>query len=118
MDSPPQQRHIPCMTNQKPKRPKGSKQLARALARWEGEGGAPKSVSEKDRDKRVVLAKEEEHILRCLGAAVIMQWNDLPTQIQRGLFNYAISIGEPRHTGQLNERIARFLHKHENGARD
>ena len=29
------------------------------------------------------LAKEEEHILRCLGAAVIMQWDDLPTDIQR-----------------------------------
>jgi hypothetical protein len=25
------------------------------------------------------------HILRCLGAAVIMQWNDLPTKIQREL---------------------------------
>ena len=32
------------------------------------------------------LAKEEEHILRCLGAAVIMQWDDLLTDIQRELF--------------------------------
>jgi len=27
----------------------------------------------------VTLADEEEHILRCLGAALIMQWNTLPT---------------------------------------
>src|SRR6266851_9014193 len=60
------------------------------------------------------LAKEEEHALRCLGAAVIMQWNDLPTKIQRDLFDHAISMGEPRYTAQLKERIARFLHRHKN----
>ena len=40
------------------------------------------------------LAKEEEHILRCQGAAVIMQWDDLPTDIQRELFQHAISMGK------------------------
>ena len=25
------------------------------------------------------LAEEEEHVLRCLGAALILQWNTLPT---------------------------------------
>jgi len=44
------------------------------------------------------LAKEEEHILRCLGAAVIMQWDDLPTDIQRELFEHAISMGQLRHS--------------------
>jgi hypothetical protein len=44
-----------------------------------------------------------------------MQWNDLPTKIQRHLFDDAISMGEPRHTAQLKERIARFLHRHKNG---
>ena len=38
-----------------------------------------------------------------------MQWNDLPTKIQRDLFDHAISMGEPRHTAQLEERVARFL---------
>jgi hypothetical protein len=52
--------------------------------------------------------------LRCLGAAVIMQWNDLPTKIQRDLFGHAISMVEPRRTAQLKERIARFLHRHKN----
>ena len=38
---------------------------------------------QEDRNELAPLTNEEEHILRCLGAAVIMQWNDLPTKIQR-----------------------------------
>ena len=56
------------------------------------------------------LAKEEEHILQCLGAAVIMQWDDLPTDIQRELFEHAISMGKLHHTAELKGQIARFLH--------
>ena len=35
-------------------------------------------VAEQDRARGTVLADEEEHVLRCLGAAIIMQWNALP----------------------------------------
>ena len=45
-----------------------------ALARWDNEGGAAKGAPQEARDDMTSLAKEEEHILRCLGAAVIMQW--------------------------------------------
>src|ERR687888_42758 len=41
------------------------------------------------------LAKEEEHVLRCLGGAVVMHWRLLPTAIQRELFQLASSMGEP-----------------------
>ena len=102
------------MTGKKPRRQKQSAQLTRALARGEGEGGTPQPKSENNPETRAALAKEEEHVLRCLGAAVIMHWNDLPTKIQRDLFDHAISMGEPRHTAQLKERIARFLHRHKN----
>ena len=71
-------------------------------------------VGEQPRDARG--PGQEEHVLRCLGAAVIMQWNDLPTKIQRDLFDHAISMREPRYTAQLKERIARFLHRHKNDA--
>ena len=37
------------------------------------------------------LAEEEEQILRCLGAAVIMRWNNVPTKLQRELFDCASS---------------------------
>jgi hypothetical protein len=114
MDFARQLHHIPFMIGKKPRRQKQSAQPTRALARWEGEGGAPQPKSENNRETRAALAKEEEHVLRCLGAAVIMQWNDLPTKIQRDLFDHAISMGEPRRTAQLKERIARFLHRHKN----
>ena len=95
------------MTNKKRKRGKAGRQMTRALARWEGEGGAPKGRSQ---GARARLAGEQEHILRCLGAAVILQWSDLPRNVQRALFEDAVTMGEPRKTAALKERIARFLH--------
>jgi hypothetical protein len=58
------------------------------------------------------LAAEEEHVLRCLGASVIMQWNTLPTKLRRELFDTAGSMGELLATAELRGQIARFLHKH------
>jgi hypothetical protein len=55
------------------------------------------------------LAAEEEHILRCLGAALIMQWNTLPTELQRELFDSAGSMGELLDSDTLRGQIARFL---------
>jgi hypothetical protein len=39
------------------------------------------SSAEQGRSNGVTLANEEEHVLRCLGAALIMQWNALPTKL-------------------------------------
>jgi hypothetical protein len=61
---------------------------------------------------RTTLAAEEEHVLRCLGAAVIMQWNAIPTKLQRELFDTAGSMGELLDTAALRGQLARFLHKH------
>jgi len=82
------------------------------LASWDNEGGATPSNLDTTEETQAALAEEEENILRCLGAAVILQWNDLPTHIQRRLFDNAASMGEPRHVSQLKEQIARFLHEH------
>jgi hypothetical protein len=87
--------------------------LARALARWENEGGATASA-EQDDDGRVVLSQAEQRILQCLGAAVIAQWAELPTDVQKALFEHAVSSGDPRHSVELREQIARFLHNHKN----
>lgn len=59
----------------------------------------------------------EEHILRCLGAAVIMQWNTIPTKLQRELFDTAGSMGELLQTAELRGQIARFLHHHKDDER-
>lgn len=60
------------------------------------------------------VAESEEHILRCLGAAVIMQWNTIPAKLQRELFDTAGSLGDLSQTVTLRGQIARFLHDYKN----
>jgi hypothetical protein len=71
-------------------------------------------ASAEEQPNQNALAAEEEHILRCLGASVIMQWNTIPTKLQRELFDTAGSLGEVLDTAELRGQIARFLHKHKN----
>ena len=66
----------------------------------------------------VMDPEQEEHVLRCLGAALIMQWNTLPRKLQRELFDSAGSMGELLNTGKLRGQIARFLHKHKDAGLD
>jgi hypothetical protein len=73
-------------------------------------------ATEQDRARGLALAAEEEHVLRCLGAAIIMQWSSLPKPMQRELFDTAASVGELLETASLRGQIARFLHKHKNSA--
>lgn len=73
-------------------------------------------VAERDRPYGVTLAAEEELVLRCLGAAIMMQWNSLPTMLQREIFDTAGSVGELLQTAALRGQIARFLHKHKDDA--
>ena len=56
---------------------------------------------------------EQENILRCLGAAVILNWNTIPTKLQRALFEAASSSGR---AASLKEAIAQFLHDHKDDA--
>ena len=68
------------------------------------------AVGEKN---RTTLAAEDQ-VLRCLGAALIMQWNTLPAKLQRELFDDAGDMGELLDTSALRGQIARFLHTHKN----
>ena len=86
--------------------------LTKALGRWDNEGGATDSPPVPD----TALGKDEERILKCLGAAVIMQWNDLPTEIQRKLFQDATSMKDSARQFELKQLIARFLHEHKDDA--
>jgi hypothetical protein len=84
-----------------------------AIARRDDEGGAAAPVrngtdlegSENRRSKRRAGARafnvdqdsdEDQHILDCLGAAVMMRWGTLPTKIQRELFERATSLPTSR----------------------
>jgi hypothetical protein len=73
-------------------------------------------IDEQERTRGAALVEEEEQILRCLGAAVIMQWNTLPTSLRREIFDTAGSAGKLLETAALRGQIARFLHKHKNEA--
>jgi hypothetical protein len=78
-----------------------------------------------DRTDDVPAADDEELVLRCLGAALIMQWNTLPTKLQKELFDKAGAMkagvmktgamGPLSETAALRGQIARFLHSHKNG---
>ncbi len=73
---------------------------------------ASKTVHREDASGAAALTEQEAHILRCLGASVIMQWNTLPTKLQRELFDHASSVGELLQTGAFKQQMARFLHNH------
>jgi hypothetical protein len=68
----------------------------------------------KDRENRTALADEEEQILKCLGAALVMRWNTVPAKLQRELFDCASTIGDLLETMPPKGQIARFLHNHKN----
>ncbi len=83
-------------------------------AQWLAENGE-KTVPPAEGSDGAALAAEEDHILRCLGAALIMHWNTLPTKLQRELFETAGTIGDVVATPEMRGKIARFLHTHKNG---
>jgi hypothetical protein len=69
-------------------------------------------VAQQDGSSGAALATEEEFVLRCLGVAIIMQWNALPTTLRREIFD----TGKLLETAALRGQIARFLHKHKDDA--
>ena len=95
--------------------PKNLFDLAKALSRWESDGG-PTELERPELGQHIAPQLAEERILRCLGAAVILQWNDLPTDIQRILFEDAASMSDPERRFRLKQQMARFLHNHKDDA--
>ena len=79
--------------------------MANALDRWDEEGGAP-AVPWPLPYEPGDLLEVERRVLECLGAA---EWNGLPTDVQRRLFEHPAS-GKSRDAALLKTRIARFLH--------
>jgi Fe-S cluster biosynthesis and repair protein YggX len=95
--------------------PKNLFDLAKALGRWESEGGSTE-LQGPELGQEIPPQAAEERILRCLGAAVILQWNDLPTDIQRIIFEDAASMSDPERRFRLKQQMARFLHNHKDDA--
>lgn len=105
------------MIDKTPKRPKPDPQAAEALDRGADEGGdAARMFSQPFGPSIDKLAASERHILECLGAAVVLEWNRLSTDVQRAIFRHASTSGEAYDPAELKVRIARFLHDHKNDA--
>jgi hypothetical protein len=61
---------------------------------------------------------DDQRILRCLGASVILHWNNLPKKCQKELFDSAGAMGDLLKTKALRAQIARFLHEHKDDRSD
>lgn len=84
------------------------RQKAKALARWEGEGGALGASAKADQK----LDEAELRILSRLGAAVLSEWSTLPTDLQRAIFSRASTLHAAADGFRIKAEIARFLHEH------
>ena len=82
-----------------------------ALDRWDEEGGAQAGLWPLPYETGVLL-EPERRVLECLGAALVSEWSNLPTDIQRKLFEHATSGKLRDAAALLKARIARFLHDH------
>ena len=84
--------------------------MADALDRWDEEAGAPAVLWPLPYEPSGLL-DVERRVRECLGAALVSEWNDLPTDLQRRLFEHAAS-GKSYAAALLKARIAGFLHNH------
>ena len=98
------------MSEREPTPPTSGESVANALDRWDEEGGAP-AVPWPLPYETGDLMGVERRVLECLGAALVSEWNGLPTDVQRRLFEHAAS-GKSHDADLLEAGIARFLHNH------
>jgi hypothetical protein len=94
--------------------PTSGESAANALDRWDEEGGAAATLWPLPYETGDLL-DAERRVLECLGAALVSEWNGLPTDVQRRLFQHAAS-GTSRGAAQLKSQIARFLHDHKDAS--
>ncbi len=92
------------------RRPISGEGASNGLDRWNEEGGAPGGQWSLPYEAADLL-ELERRVLECLGVALVSEWSNLPTDVQRKLFEHATS-GKLRDAALLKTRIARFLHEH------
>ena len=80
---------------------------ARALARWEGEGGALTSSG-----AAASIDEAELRILARLGAALLEEWSELSRSLQANVIRRARTLGVPGDHARVKEKLARFLREH------
>lgn len=78
---------------------------AKALARWEGEGGA---LGRPD----VMLDAEDMRILSRLGAALLLDWTETPQARQAALLKSASALHAKRDAPRIKQAIVSFIAQH------
>jgi hypothetical protein len=97
--------------------------LARRLTEWaDNEDSADNRSKQRPRrqggDQPADQVAEEERILLCLGAAVVVDWDNLPKQVQSELSALAATMRERLQTTALRAQIAHFLRERQDDGRD
>ena len=87
--------------------PQAAEARARAIARWEGEGGAL-SPSREDG----ALDEAAMRLLARLGAALIESWAQVPTNLQPVLLQRARAMGAPGDAARIRDVLTQFLRTH------
>lgn len=80
---------------------------ARALASWEGEGGALEATDADD-----TIDDSELRILARLGAALLDSWSVLPLDQRQRIIHRARTLGGPGDRAHLKRQLARLLREH------
>jgi hypothetical protein len=97
--------------------------LARRLTEWaDNEDSADNRSRQLPRrqggDRPADHVAEEERILLCLGAALVVDWDNLPEQVQSELSALAAIMRERLPTTPLSVQIAQLLRERQDDGRD
>ena len=91
-------------------RPTDAEMRARALSRWEGEGGALAPTGAAD-----TIDASELRILARLGAALLDKMGRSAIRLQQQVVRRAATLGAVGDHARIRQNLARFLHEHRAG---
>jgi hypothetical protein len=83
-----------------------ARQRAKALSRWEGEGGALGPALE-------ALDDADMRILARLGAGLLLRWDDVPDPARRAVVAMASTLHAEKDAERIKREIERFLDGYE-----
>jgi hypothetical protein len=63
------------------------------------------------RGRVLKYTEDDEHILRRLGAALVVQWDELPGNLRQLLIDQATNMSDRHSTVQLRQQIETFIEK-------
>lgn len=82
-----------------------ARQRAKALSRWEGEGGAIGAPA-------ATLDEADMRILARLGASLLMEWDAVSEANRKAIFTRTSTLHAERDASRIKDEIARFLEAH------